>query len=140
MIPEIVSRWDKNKNKLKHYFENTEKDKYSDYKTIVKKIFELVINDEEANSWENYDIGKITEIDNGDYQGTLLYFIPKITYQPSVGDYLYTSVYYGSCSGCDTLQAIMGWEDGVPNEKQVSEYMELALHIIQKMKKLTDEE
>ena len=48
--------------------------------------------------------------------------------------------YYGSCSGCDTLLGINEYEDGLPNEEQVKDYMTLCLHLIQKLKPLTDTE
>jgi len=133
MITEIISQWDKNKGKLEEYFKNTKQSEFSDsYLSILKKIFELVLTDEE---WQ---LDKITEVDDGDYQGTLLFIIPKDTYQPSVGDYLFTSVSYGSCSGCDTLQGIGSYDDEIPNENQVAEYMTLALHLVQQMKKFED--
>ena len=75
----------------------------------------------------------MTVIDNGDYQGTQIFIIPINTYQPGVDEYVYTHTYYGSCSGCDTLQAIQSWDgDELPNEEQVKDYMELALHLLQK--------
>jgi len=46
---------------------------------------------------------------------------------------------YGSCSGCDTLQAIQGYSDESPSDEQVKDYMELALHIVQGLKKMEDE-
>lgn len=81
----------------------------------------------------------MTVIDNGDYQGTQIFIIPSNTYQPSVEDYVYTNTYYGSCSGCDTLQAISNYEEGFPDEEQIKDYMELSLHLLQKCKWLKEE-
>lgn len=134
MIKEIIQKWELNKSKLEDYFKTTEQKEYSGYKEILGKIIELILNDENDFDYKNYDANKITEIDDGDYQGTLVYLIPKNTYQPSIGDYLITYVYYGSCSGCDTLLGISEYEDKLPSENQVKEYMTLALHLIQKMK------
>ena len=136
MITEIIQKWEENKSKLEEYFRTTKQDAYSDYKTIVEKIFELVINTS-IDHYENFDIKGMTVIDDGDYQGTQIFIIHKDTYQPSVEDYVVTDTYYGSCSGCDTLQAISGYDDDKPSESQIKEYMTLALHLVQKMRWLS---
>lgn len=138
MIKEIINQWEAGKGKLEQYFRTTRQEEYSDsYKTILQKIFELIdIKDENGYS---YLPDKITSVDDGDYQGTEIFLIPSDTYQPNIDDYLITHTYYGSCSGCDTLQGINSYEDGLPNEEQVSDYMTLALHLVQKMKRITDD-
>ena len=137
MITELVKQWEENKHKLEDYFKTTKQDEYDSYETIVKKIFELCIP--EATTYRGWDLDKITVIDNGDYQGTQIFIIPTDTYQPSVKDYVMTDTYYGSCSGCDTLQAISSYYYGLPTEEQVKEYMTLALHLVQKLKRLGTE-
>lgn len=139
MIPEIIKRWDANKEKLREYFKTTPKAEYTDYHHIVKKIFELCINTSE-NDYDNYDTDKMTVIDDGHYQGTQIFIIPEKTYQPSVSEYIFTDTYYGSCSGCDTLQSICNYDDGIPSEEQVNEYMTLALHLVQKLRPLVAED
>jgi len=142
MILEIIEKWEENKLKLEEYFKNTKQEEYSDYKKIVSKLFEIVLV-EVKNKWggtDDYDVSKMTVIDDGNYQGTQIFLIPKETYQPSVEDYIVTNTYYGSCSGCDTLQGISSYDDDLPTEEQVSEYMTLALHLVQKMKFLADSE
>lgn len=126
MIPEIINQWEENKYKLKEYFQTTEQPQYDSYRVIVEKLFELVI--------EGFLPEKMIVIDNGDYQGTLIFLIPKDTYQPNTDDYIVTDTYYGSCSGCDTLQGISSYDDVLPTDEQVSEYMLLALHLVQKMR------
>jgi hypothetical protein len=87
------------------------------------------------------DPTRIHQIDDGDYQGTLLFVIAASGYQPS--DYWYVKVGYGSCSGCDTLQAIDGYggySDEAPSKDQVDDYMTLALHIIQGLKSMQGEQ
>lgn len=139
MIQEIVKQWEENKYKLEEYFTTTAQEKYSgSYKKILEKVIELVIT--KKDDYNNYDYEKISVIDDGDYQGTQLFLIPSTTYQPSVSDYLITNTYYGSCSGCDTLQSISNYDDGLPTEEQVKEYMTLSLHLVQKMKYLNDED
>lgn len=135
MLPEIIKQWETNKARLEEYFETTEQKEYcNSYLDIVKKIFELVLIEKQ------YELEKITVVDDGNYQGTQIFLIPEDTYQPSVDEYIITHTYYGSCSGCDTLQGINSYEDGLPTDEQVKDYMMLALHLVQKMKKLKDDE
>ena len=139
MIQEIIKKWDKNKYKLEEYFSTTKQEKYGSYEAIIQQIFELVINSDEE-SYERFNINKMTVIDDGNYQGTQIFIIPKDTYQPNIDDYLITHTYYGSCSGCDVLESIRNYSSGLPTEQQVKEYMILALHLVQKMKRITDDE
>lgn len=138
MIQEIIKKWDKNKYKLEEYFSTTKQEKYGSYEAIVQQIFELVINSDE-DSYEKFNINKMTVIDDGYYQGTQIFIIPRDTYQPNIDDYLITHTYYGSCSGCDVLEGIRNYSSGLPTEQQVKEYMILALHLVQKMKRITDD-
>ena len=138
MIKEIIEKWEKNKHILENYFRTTRQEEYSDYQIIVKKLIELVLNIDELHNV--FDLEKLTVLDHGDYQGTQIFIVPKKTYQPDVEDYLVTHTYYGSCSGCDTLQSINLYRDELPNEEQISEYMTLALHLIQKMKWLDSDD
>lgn len=75
------------------------------------------------------DLTRIHEIDDGDYQGTLLFVVAAQGYQPST--YWATKVSYGSCSGCDTLEAI--WDMG----EGAGDYYTLALHMIQGLQEIT---
>lgn len=136
MIKEFVEKWDKYKKDLEDYFRNTKQEEYDTYKEIVKALFEKVINKD--IDYEEYDTENILVIDDGDYQGTQIFILHKRTYQPSVEEYVYTNTYYGSCSGCDTLQGISCYHDGLPDEEQVKDYMELALHLLQKCKYMED--
>ena len=138
MIQEIIKKWEENKHKLEEYFSTTKQEEFASYETIIQKIFELVINSDE-DSYERFNINKMTVIDDGDYQGTQIFIIPKDTYQPNIDDYLITHTYYGSCSGCDVLEGIRNYSSGLPTEQQVKEYMILALHLVQKMKRITDD-
>lgn len=151
MLRHVINQWYKNKNKLeKHITENLGWYEEITYLDLVKKVIDLILNDEETeNSNEEFDTEAITEIDNGDYQGTLLYLIPRSCYQPSEVDYLLTYVGYGSCCGCDTLQNIQVNisyaidSDSDPDElwrierrtESISDLMTLSLHLIQKMVK-----
>lgn len=131
MLKIILEKWDKNKDKLKNIFETKSGFNDCDYKEIVKLTFGTIYNDGVECSSDMLDLENITEINNGDYQGTLLYLIPFNTYQPAEGDYLMTYVGYGSCSGCDTLLAIQEDGEGCLSKVQVNDFMQLAKDILQ---------
>ena len=137
MIKYCIEKWDKNKellrsaldnNKLLNHVLNKNDDdplEYLEYKDLVKLTVMFIVNDE--NEW---DVNKITEIDDGDYQGTLLYLIPEDTYQPNSSEYLMTFVEYGSCSGCDTLQAIQCFLDTKGRNETIDDLMSLCKELI----------
>ena len=137
MIKYCIEKWDRNKdllrsalsnNKLLNHILNESCDdplEYLEYKDLVKLTVMFILNDE--NEW---DAKKITEIDDGDYQGTLLYLIPEDTYQPDSSEYLMTFVEYGSCSGCDTLQAIQCFLDTRSRDKSIDDLMNLCKDLI----------
>lgn len=139
MIKKFVEKWDKYKGNLENYFRNTRQEEYQDYKDIVKALFENVINKDETDFWNKFNLEEMTLIDDGDYQGTQIFIIPLDTYQPDINNYVVTNTYYGSCSGCDTLLGISNYEQGLPTDKQIKDYMELALHLLQKCKWLEGE-
>ena len=133
MLKILVERWDRNKPLLVETLKEIENIRNIEYKDLVKITFSTIFNGKKPeNNYIRYDdlnINRITEIDDGDYQGTLVYLIPFNSYQPSAHEYLMTYVYYGSCSCCDTLQGIM--DDYARNkEKQVSELVDLCKDII----------
>lgn len=124
--------WCKNKDKLEAVIMMDAKLNSCDYSYLVELIVENVLNPSIEDSWKKFDADGITVIDNGDYQGTILFMIPRKTYQPSANDYLLTYSYYGSCSGCDTLLSIQGWrnDNKVPTENQVKDYMTLCKDLV----------
>ena len=140
MIKEFIEKWDKYKNDLEDYFRYTEQIEYDEYEKIVKILFEKIINKDLKYDSERFDVEDLLKIDDGDYQGTQIFILHKGCYQPDVEKYVYTSTYYGSCSGCDTLQAISFYDRGLPNEEQVKDYMTLALHLLQKCHYMQGEE
>jgi hypothetical protein len=132
MIQELITQWEENKHKLEEYFKTTKQEEYSSYKQIVTKIFELCLP--KADEYSGFDLSKMTVIDDGDYQGTQIFIIPKDVIQPTSGDYVMTNTYYGSCSACDTLKRICSYEYDLPTDEEVKKYMTLALHLVQKLK------
>ena len=85
----------------------------------------LIITHIVENKWDSENF---TTIDDGDYQGSLLFVIPERCYQPNAGNYLMTYVEYGSCTCCDTMLAIL-----CDSNTRVDDLMTLALHMIQHM-------
>lgn len=140
MIKDLCLAWEANHEVLKEYFATHIQEEYcNSYESLLTKTFELVINPylKSISSWNIYSIEDIHTIDDGDYQGTYIFLIPKDIYQPISTDYLVTYVGYGSCSGCDTLLGIHNYDtEGLPSKEQVEEYMTLCLHMIQHCKPL----
>lgn len=120
MLKICRDKWNLNKDILRKSLSEDRNLNSCDYGYLVKKTIDIILAGEEWNTEE------ISVIDNGDYQGTLLFVIPKETYQPGAYEYLITYANYGSCSGCDTLLKIQGWEDNkLPTYLQVTDYMKL---------------
>ena len=132
MLKYCLDKWNQNKDMLKAELETNSELNTCSYTDLVKLVVDYVLNPGEGEKW---DSDNITEVDNGDYQGTLLFLIPATTYQPFEFEYLMTYVRYGSCSGCDTLQAIKGWEDGPLTASQVNDFMKLCKDLVTNMVK-----
>ncbi|WP_284076306.1 hypothetical protein [Herbaspirillum aquaticum] len=132
MIAEFITRFEEHKEKLRALFAAGHPGSYQDIVGAVVTI--LQTNDDYDDS---PDPNRVYEIDDGDYQGTLVYVIGAKGYQPS--EYWYVKVSYGSCSVCDTLQRIREYSDEAPTESQVEQYMMLALHILQGLKRMGDD-
>ena len=81
-----------------------------------------------------WDTQNISVIDNGDYQGTLLFMIPAASYQPSECEYLLTFAGYGSCSGCDSLLSLVEFADEMTDEIAKG-ILTLCKHIIENIVK-----
>lgn len=137
MLKFCLKQWDKNKDKLRKTLETEKGLNECDYKWLVEIVVKDILNCGEECSEDRYESSDyrwnekcITEIDDGDYQGTLIYIIPKDTYQPSEYEYLMTFVGYGSCSGCDTLMAIQKYGDDCLTSEQVKDFMGLCKDIV----------
>jgi len=132
MIQKFIEKFNSDKNQLETIFSQKHPDDYAD---ILKVVLQILHEEEEDSSPNPLRIHKI---DDGDYQGTLVFVIGGSGYQPS--DYWYVKVGYGSCSGCDTLENIRRYSEEKPTPDQVKDYMTLALHIVQGLKKMGDDE
>lgn len=133
MIQEFVKKFEEGKAKLEALFVAKHPDSYED---IVRNVIS-VITDEDGYR-DSPDPERIHRIDDGDYQGTLLFVIGAKGYQPH--NYWFVKVYYGSCSGCDTFQAVRGYSDEPPTPEQVKDYMGLALNVVQGLKSMNEPE
>lgn len=133
MIEAFTKAWFANLHTMREKFTAKHPD---DYKEVVRAVVEMLAAS--STDYEKPDPERIHEIDDGYYQGALVYVIGSTGYQPS--RYWYVKVSYGSCSGCDTLRSICGYNDAPPNDTQVSAYMTLALHIVQGLREMGDSE
>lgn len=105
-----------------------------DYKALVRNVIEILSSDGDDR---DMDPNRIHEIDDGDYQGTLVFVIAAKGYQPS--NYWYCRISYGSCSACDSLQSISGYGYEPPTVEQVNQYMQLACHVVQQLRQMGGE-
>ena len=122
MLKYCVEQWEKNKENLREALEQFDfRNEEMDYKVLMSLVITHILEDK-------WDSKNFTIVDDGDYQGTLLFIIPEKIYQPTEGDYLMTYVWYGSCSYCDTIQSIL-----YESNTKVEDLMNLALHMIQRM-------
>ena len=121
----IVTAWDENKSKIEAVLRQEVKNDEDDYHEENYNYHDLLIIFV-REALPEYDHENIREIDDGHYQGTLVFIINETGYQPS--SYFATSVGYGSCSGCDTLQSVTMSTDV---EQRIKEYMTLILHMVQ---------
>lgn len=141
MLRYVKGKWAENNDKLKKAIEETPrnlKDKWT-YADIVKLVVDYILNpgmqvkewyyNEDEDFWSN----KIQTIDDGDYQGTMIFLIHRNCYQPQQYDYLITYVNYGSCSGCDTLYGIQ-YDEAYEHKDTIEEYMTLCRDIAMNIK------
>lgn len=131
MILDFTERFQEIKPKLLKEFGKTHPSSYEDiFRKTIKIMFEDYENEEICDS-DLPDFNRITVINDGDWQGTLVFVIGAQGYQPST--YWVSSVNYGSCSSCDTFQM---YEDFDHPKKSAPNMVTLALHLIQSMKQI----
>ena len=124
MIKYCREKWDKNQEKLREFFETSNDLLEYDYEDLLIFTITYILNDGN-DLYSDWDAGNIHKIDDGDYQGTLLFLIPTANYQPEASDYLMTYVAYGSCSWCDLLQNIKSKIDYSSSKEYASSKMEI---------------
>lgn len=136
MIREFVDRFMDKRPEIREQLRKFGKNGWGgiEYKDIVRVVVENVAGSHSYPPPPDPD--RIHEIDDGYCQGMLLYVIAENDYQPD--KYWYVTVGYGSCSGCDTL--MRATECNEDDEQVLDDLMTLALHIVQGMKRLDDDQ
>lgn len=129
MIEKFIQKFETKRAELLQQFS---KEHPSNYEQVLKILLVALADGE--SEYDFPDPERIHTIDDGHYQGTLVFVIACGGYQPS--DYWATTVSYGSCSGCDTLEGIRQYDDGPPTEEQAKEYLTLAIHLLQRLKEI----
>ena len=128
METKFIERFDNKRHEIKEYLASLldicKND--IDYDDIVRIVIDAI---HEGHGDPNPEA--IHAIDDGDYQGTLLFVIPEDSYNPY--DYWYVKVMYWSCSACDTLQGVL---DSDNRNQQLDWLFTLALHIFQGLDKM----
>ncbi len=133
MLVMMREKWYKNEKKLRaalpKFLEG--RDFAPEYKELVKLVFDIIVNsDEEEFSDNRLLTNRITQIDDGHYQGTLLFTIPFDTYQPEEYEYLMTYIGYGSCSGCDAMQRAYYSHNDEDIEGKVDDIMKICRDLV----------
>lgn len=139
MIQSFVNSIINNKDTIKTRIKDNPPQSYMDIITLVVNAINI---DHSEDYYNTPDSTRITEIDHGHYQGTLVYIIGGSGYQPST--YWVTKVSYGSCSGCDTLEAIRDNESTYDydtevrtySDQAIEDYYTLCLHVVQNIKEI----
>lgn len=133
MLDRAIKQWDKNREYIKEQLKTRigNKDHFKNYFELVKFTMKNIMNHNVDD--KKYDIKHITQINNGDYSGTLIYIIPEAIYEPDIWQYLVTFVDYGSCSGGDTLIKL---KEDYKYEDSINDYMILCKDIITNLKPL----
>lgn len=130
MLKYCLNKWNENKVLLEEKLKKDATLNCCGYVYLVKLIVDFILNPGIEYDEDHWDSDNITVVDNGDYQGTQLFLIPRKIYQPGEYDYLMTYVSYGSCSGCDTLRSIQEWDNKLLTENQVKDFMTLCKNLL----------
>ena len=128
MIKKFIDRFQSIKATLLKEFSKKEPEDYSDLFVQTIKI----MYDKQDAQHDIPDYERITIIDHGDYQGTLLFIVGEVGYQPS--KYWATTVSYGSCSGCDTFEEYREYDNP---EESAPHMVTMAMHMIQELKEIS---
>lgn len=152
MLKYCKDKWAENEDKLREAISKTDRNIRREwtYADLVILVVENILNPgmqpkylrhkgfltSAGSPWQT----NVGEVDDGDYQGTLIFVIHMNSYQPNSDEYMFTYVEYGSCSGCDTLQGIQS-EDiyDEENQKEIDgsvmyDYMTLCKHLVDNFK------
>lgn len=128
MLDQLLTRWELNKDKLKHSIMNDSAITTCDYKYLVKKTVEVIFG-------EDWDSNRISEIGGGNRRGTFVYLIPKNIPSPSQFDYIVTYIDYGRGEGefGDRLEKLQhGTQEftQIPDNWWLVGYLEICFEIV----------
>ena len=110
---------------------------------LFRRVVEVLAGEYEGGFfWDLPDPERIHVIDDGDYQGTQVLVVGAQGYQPS--NYWAVSWGYGSCGGCDVLEAICdsetSYDFAAPDdpkatitERGVQDFYSVMLHMVEGM-------
>ena len=146
MLNFAVEKWYKYKKDLENYFQSHKQSDYAEEYYDFLKITLLTIFPEVDNCYNNITkhtlcVDDIQAIDFGNYSGTLIFVFHLPVYNPDLTETFYTTVDYGSCTGCDTLMRISNEElKERPTMAQTQAYMQLALNLVQNIKPFKGED
>lgn len=132
MIKYCYEKWYAHKDELeKAIVKNFQNMKECSYKYLVKLVVDTILNGDK----KIWDSENIADIDYGYDQGETVYAINTII-APGASDILITYNYYGSCSGCDALQAIQRdmYFEGKMSEQCLKDFMSLCRDLVTRMK------
>jgi hypothetical protein len=136
MIDKFIKKFDEKRDWIKSKL--LDSSCLPNYEMLLRLLCEAISGDDEEYEFPNPDCIKL--VDFGDYQGTLVFVIGGHGYQPH--NHWATWVWYGSCGGCDTLQAINDYIDSDytddeiryhPTNEHADQWMTLMLHMLQHM-------
>lgn len=136
MLKWVEKAWAENSDELKN---KLERGSYYSYDGLLKLAIDFVLNPylEENTLLDKLNADKITTIDDGEWQGTQIFIVPTVVYQPCESDYYWTSVWYGSCSACDALEAANGYKR---ETERVQAWSLLCLRMLQGLSRLTGDD
>lgn len=130
MITELTTPFVEAKDEYVAWLKTQEDPSYRD---LLMKALDFAVDEDNFDYGEAPDPTRIHKIDDGDYQGTLLFVVAASGYQPDT--YWTTRVYYGSCSGCDALEGAWGYGD----DQNWEGLYNIALHMMQRLRLVGDD-
>jgi len=140
MIKYCRDKWGQNCDKLEQFFRTIEHLYEYSYEDILMYTVKYILDDGEYPTPfdRGWDYLKIHKIDDGEYQGTLMFLIPRANrYQPAEYDYLLTYIGYGSCNVCDILTSIQAdydfAETEADKEQAIKDLMKLSCDMVNNM-------
>lgn len=129
MIIEFIKKYEKCVDTLRIKLQEKHPESYKDLVTMVVSLLD-------NGEWESPDCTRIQEVNFGYREGTRLFIVPN---NEQIPDRFWSiKIRYGSCSVCDTFLNIRerSYDDDLPTEQQIHDYLTLCLHIVQSIKEM----